>query len=109
MVAETERRDPVISMEQVAHWACDLNTWKWPDDWGPAPEWIQQKFAKGEISTREMYEHEKARYQSIMNGLISLCGEREYYRVHNVVRRKAMTEDQFEIWWNENFGTGGGE
>ena len=89
-------RTEELHISRIADWWCDLNQWKWPSDWGRQPDWITAKFA---LPGRECYEYEKQRYSRIMDGLIEVCGDREASRVHNVIRRKAMSESQFSEWY----------
>ncbi len=88
------------SMMRMAYWVCDLDGWKWPDDWGEPPGWIVEKFKR---TGRDQYEFQKDRYHRICNGLESICGTREVLRVHNVVRRGAMTEAEFSEWYSTNY------
>lgn len=80
----------------AAHWACDLNGWEWPKQWGEQPDWITAKFAK---HGRERYEHDKERYASLIGSVNAFTTRKETLRVHNVERRKAMTNDEFEAWY----------
>jgi hypothetical protein len=79
-----------------AHWWCDLNTYKWPKEWGNPPERFVDKYG---LMGREKYEHCKDEYRQIMSVLAKLAGgHREILRVHNVERIKSMDAFQFEIW-----------
>jgi hypothetical protein len=99
---EAGRKERGPDFNLFAEWACELNSWRWPADWGPVPE--RWNFVDG-MGGREKHERYKASGLSlVIHAMVVLAGgHKEVLRHHNVVRQQSMTNEEFENWYPKRF------
>lgn len=94
-------RDVPAHGNVFAHWACDLNEWNWPKEWGEPPEKFRDLHSRRGFERCKEWKEE---YHEIFNFCVRMAGgKREFFRVHNVVRLKSMTPEQFEEWADDGY------
>ena len=91
--------DEKSTQRVFAKWWCQLNTWKWPPDWGTQPQWVAEMLA---IPYREQSDEHKQKYHLLMDALEAVATRKECLRYWNVCLHPRMTEREFEDWWKEN-------
>ena len=77
--------------ETLAYWWAFLNSYEWPKELAdppPSPRGFQQQ----------------DRGTTIMHECAERVGDKETMRAWNVRHRKAMTNDEFETWWEKRSG-----
>lgn len=88
-----------------AIWHCQMNSWRWPEDWGEPPKWFNENAGDDGRLCSHKYRNDpglKQRWSSIMGTLTLVTNAKELSRVWNVIHQKHMTESEWEEWWIEN-------
>ena len=81
-----------------AHWYCDLNTWKWPKEWGTPPERFRHKLE--DLHGWERYEYCKDEYHAIADMVESIAGKKAVSKFWNCdYISNPMSAREFEEYW----------
>lgn len=78
--------------DTLADWGWILNHWQWPDA-------LQPMELAGLPRSAGPYRQVHPRRASLHDWIEAAIGRKYALYWHNVVRRRAMTPEEFEAWW----------